>query len=84
MTIGVPPAHPRIFCTRFSQEEEIGIQGEIVRPDNKADTQPSPIRRGGKAQGKERNIGDSLRAVYREAVEETVPDELLDLLKKLS
>nr|WP_281375641.1 NepR family anti-sigma factor [Sphingomonas yantingensis] len=24
-----------------------------------------------------------MRAVYREAVEETVPDDLLDLLKKL-
>jgi hypothetical protein len=55
-----------------------------VRPDDKAATQTSPSRRGEKAQGKERNIGDSLRAVYREAVEETVPDELLALLNKLS
>lgn len=30
-----------------------------------------------------KNVGDALRAVYRDAVEETVPDELLDLLKKL-
>lgn len=30
-----------------------------------------------------KNVGDALRAVYREAVEETVPDDLLDLLKKL-
>jgi hypothetical protein len=34
-------------------------------------------------QTKDKNVGDALRAVYRQAVEEQVPDELLDLLKKL-
>ncbi|TKD51374.1 NepR family anti-sigma factor [Sphingomonas baiyangensis] len=33
--------------------------------------------------GDRRNVGDALRAVYREAVDESIPDELLDLLKKL-
>ncbi|HTG38869.1 NepR family anti-sigma factor [Sphingomonas sp.] len=32
---------------------------------------------------KQKNVGDALRAVYREAVDEKVPDELLDLLKRL-
>lgn len=30
-----------------------------------------------------RNVGDALRAAYDEAVGEAVPDDLLDLLKKL-
>ena len=29
------------------------------------------------------DVGDALRAVYREAVAEAVPDEMLDLLNKL-
>lgn len=29
------------------------------------------------------NVGDALRRAYDEAVRETVPDDLLDLLKKL-
>ena len=30
-----------------------------------------------------RNVGDALRAVYHDAVAESVPDEMLELLKKL-
>lgn len=30
------------------------------------------------------NVGEALRAVYRDAVAETVPDEMLDLLNKLA
>ncbi len=33
--------------------------------------------------GKDRNVGDALRAVYRDAAAETIPDEMLDLLSKL-
>ncbi len=41
-------------------------------------------RRGdGRKQGETRNVGDALRAVYHDAVSESVPDELLELLKKL-
>lgn len=29
------------------------------------------------------DLGDALRAVYRETVAEDVPDEMLDLLRKL-
>lgn len=35
------------------------------------------------AKGGERNVGEALRAVYHDAVSETVPDEMLELLKKL-
>jgi hypothetical protein len=39
---------------------------------------------GGSEGGKpERNVGDALRQAYDEAVGEAVPDDLLDLLKKL-
>lgn len=31
----------------------------------------------------EKSVGDALRAVYREAVGEQVPDSMLDLLSKL-
>jgi len=33
--------------------------------------------------GGERNVGEALRAVYHDAVSESVPDEMLELLKKL-
>ncbi|MDG5488126.1 NepR family anti-sigma factor [Sphingomonas sp. BGYR3] len=31
-----------------------------------------------------RDVGDALRAVYHDAVDESIPRELLDLLNKLS
>ncbi len=48
----------------------------------------TPRRAGGNHDGSEhgggsRNVGDALRAVYQDAVAESVPDEMLDLLKKL-
>lgn len=40
---------------------------------------------GGKEKqgGETRDVGDALRAVYHDAVSESVPDEMLELLKKL-
>ena len=32
----------------------------------------------------DKSVGDALRRVYSEAIEEDVPDEMLDLLKKLN
>lgn len=50
-------------------------KGEIKGP-------PKP--KGGTESNKpSRNLGDALRQAYEEAVRETVPDDLLDLLKKL-
>ncbi|WP_253190538.1 NepR family anti-sigma factor [Sphingomonas sp. LM7] len=44
----------------------------------------SPKSKGGTESSKpSRNLGDALRQAYDEAVRETVPDDLLDLLKKL-
>ncbi|URW76897.1 hypothetical protein M9980_06810 [Sphingomonas donggukensis] len=43
-----------------------------------------PAKAGGKNTGRgEKNVGDALRAVYHDAVSETIPDEMLDLLNKL-
>jgi hypothetical protein len=43
-----------------------------------------PKSSGGKDTGRpERDLGDALRQAYDEAVRENVPDDLLDLLKKL-
>ncbi|MBX9881778.1 MAG: hypothetical protein K2X73_07375 [Sphingomonas sp.] len=36
-----------------------------------------------KARGDHKDVGDSLRAAYQEAVNEPVPPEMLDLLGKL-
>jgi hypothetical protein len=50
----------------------------------KDDGKVPPAKSGGKkAERTGRNVGDALRAVYQDAVSEHVPDEMLDLLKKL-
>ena len=44
-----------------------------------------PEKAGGEVESSEpdRNLGDALRRAYDDAVSEPVPDDLLDLLKKL-
>jgi hypothetical protein len=54
-----------------------------VRSVNKPDEKMPARKQGSGEQTRERNVGDALRAVYREAVSEEIPDEMLDLLKKL-
>jgi hypothetical protein len=50
----------------------------------KTETKRPPKPKGGTESSKpSRNVGDALRQAYDEAVRETVPDDLLDLLKKL-
>ena len=50
----------------------------------KDENKRSPKSKGGSESSKpSRNVGDALRQAYDEAVRETVPDDLLDLLKKL-
>lgn len=36
-----------------------------------------------KQDGKDKDMGAALRSVYQKAVSEEIPDEMLDLLKKL-
>lgn len=42
-----------------------------------------PARERGDGSDKERDMGEALRSVYDRAVQEAVPDDLLDLLSKL-
>jgi hypothetical protein len=50
----------------------------------KGETKRPPQAKGGTESSKpSRSVGDALRQAYDEAVRETVPDDLLDLLKKL-
>lgn len=58
-------------------------RGELVR-SAKGETKRPPKPKGGTESNKpSRSVGDALRQAYDEAVRETVPDDLLDLLKKL-
>ena len=72
-----------IKCSRFE-----GLLGGMVHFADKDSERPTekPVMkddRPKRASGKDRNVGDALRAVYREAVDESIPSELLDLLNKL-
>jgi len=50
----------------------------------KGETKRPPKPKGGTESNKpNRSVGDALRQAYDEAVRETVPNDLLDLLKKL-
>ena len=50
----------------------------------KEETNRPPRPKGGTESSKpSRSLGDALRQAYDEAVREAVPDDLLDLLKKL-
>ena len=49
-------------------------------PPNGANQMP---RKSGATPQSDRNIGDALRRVYQDAAGEDIPDDLLDLLRKL-
>lgn len=49
-------------------------------PTNGANQTP---RKSGATPQSDRNIGDALRRVYQDAAGEDIPDDLLDLLRKL-
>jgi len=50
---------------------------------DKTGTMPPKPRRKVEDDAPDQRVGRALRGVYQETVEETVPDEMLDLLKKL-
>jgi hypothetical protein len=59
------------------------LRGELVRSAKDENKKP-PKQKGDAESGKpDRNLGNALRQAYDEAVREAVPDDLLDLLKKL-
>lgn len=48
--------------------------------DRKTSSKKSPA----KVQSKDRDMGAALRSAYQRTIEESVPDEMLDLLNKLA
>jgi hypothetical protein len=54
-----------------------------VRSAEEKKKEPLERTGGGMNARKDRNIGDALRRVYSDAVDEQVPDDLLNLLRKL-
>lgn len=63
------------------------LRGEWVRSTNDpVKNKPKPkgtSAKDGLGAGSNRVVGDALREAYEEAVSEGVPDDMLDLLKKL-
>lgn len=55
----------------------------MVRSANDTAKKPVKAKGGAKEHRNERTVGDALRRVYSETVQETVPDTMLDLLRKL-
>jgi hypothetical protein len=55
----------------------------LVRSAKGETKRPSKPKGGTESNKPSRSVGDALRRAYDEAVRETVPDDLLDLLKKL-
>jgi hypothetical protein len=59
---------------------------QLVTGSNEAERQERAVTTDGKQkpeEGKQKNVGDALRAVYQDAAGEAIPDEMLDLLSKL-
>lgn len=73
-----------VLCVFTVRAPAIGAsRGKLVR-SAKGETKRPPKAKGGTESSKpSRSVGDALRQAYDEAVRETVPDDLLDLLKKL-
>lgn len=57
-------------------------EGELTVLADKSDRRSGPRAKGVKP-ADDRAMGDALRSVYQQTVEEKVPDEFLDLLGKL-
>lgn len=73
-----------MICRKNFSWQNVGTQGDfVVSAKNEKKMPPrkdgSDVVPAGSA-----NVGEALRAVYRDAVAETVPDEMLDLLNKLA
>jgi hypothetical protein len=55
----------------------------LVRSAKDENKRPPKAKGGNDANRPGRSVGEALRQAYDEAVRESVPDDLLDLLKKL-
>lgn len=59
------------------------VQGDALNLDNKTPAKKPGVGRQGGEAVRDREMGEALRSVYDKAVQESVPDEMLDLLSKL-
>ena len=58
---------------------------DLKVPGTRPDTgEASDTKTPAKVQGKDRDMGSALRSAYQKTVDETVPDEMMDLLSKLA
>jgi len=79
MLTGSPPGSVLVFKSPAGRRVP---EGEMVRSAN--DPAKKPRNRSGVEENRnEKNVGDALRRVYSETVDEEIPDDLLDLLNKL-
>jgi hypothetical protein len=74
-----------IFGSRFAVDRRQGT-GQLALSESKKTKRGPQGPAGSGADGKaaDRDVGHALRSVYAKTVSEDVPDELLDLLGKLS
>jgi hypothetical protein len=73
-----------LICRKNFSRRAVGTQGDFVgSAKNEKKMPPRKDGSGNMPQGGA-NVGEALRAVYRDAVAETIPDEMLDLLNKLA
>lgn len=75
-----PSCGPVFYVSRIRSAGR-DVQGDEVV--SKTADDKTPRRDEKKNGGGERDVGEALRAVYHDAVSESVPDVMLDLLKKL-
>ncbi|WP_375427782.1 NepR family anti-sigma factor [uncultured Sphingomonas sp.] len=57
--------------------------GYALNPDKKTSVNKPATSRQPMPGTRDREVGEALRSVYDKAVQESVPDEMLDLLSKL-
>lgn len=59
------------------------MQGDVFSLGHDTPKTKQPDSSGARVQNKDRDMGTALRSIYQKTVEESVPDEMLDLLGKL-
>jgi hypothetical protein len=59
------------------------LRGELVRSAKDETKRPPKVKASSETGKPNRDLGDALRQAYDEAVREDIPNDLLDLLKKL-
>lgn len=60
-----------------------GVQGDFFRLGQEK-IRKAPVRKPASDAVKDQEMGSALRSVYQKTIDEAVPDDLLDLLGKLS